>query len=334
MLELPGQRGAARGRWLECWCPLAALFLAGCAYIGSPYPPLVNIPARVTNLAAVQRAGRIIVNYSVPTLTTEGVAIKSPLQLDLRIGPAGTPPNQFKPLPEGKIVNGFVTYEIPTAEWTGRDVTIAVRSISAKGKPSAWSEVANLPIVPPPEQPSNVKAEATAQGVRVTWDGPPGDFRVFRRTGDDPDLQRLADVPQREFTDRTIEYGTHYAYLVQRIVKLPAGKEAESDPSKPEAALTPEDKFPPAVPAGLRASAAPGSVELSWDRNTESDLAGYRIYRATGGGAFEKIAEVTQIPSYSDHAVEHGKTYRYAISAFDQVGNESERTAPAEVSIP
>jgi len=310
-----------------------ALLMTGCAYIGSPYPPLVNIPARITDLAAVQRASRIIVHYSVPTLTTEGVAIKVPLQLDLRIGPAGSPPDQFKPLPEGPTTKGLVTYEIPTAGFAGKDVAIAVRTIAANGKRSAWSDSVNLPIVPAPPQPAAIKVESTAEGVHVTWEGPAGDFRIFRQTGDDPTFLRQADVEQQDFADHTIEYGRHYVYLVQRIVKLAGGKEAESDPS-PEAGITPEDTFPPAVPSGLRASAAPESVELTWERNTESDLAGYRIYRAPADGAFERIAEVSQIPSYSDHAVEHGKTYRYAISAFDQTGNESARTAAAEVSVP
>lgn len=313
--------------------PVLLLLMTGCAYIGSPYPPLVNIPARVTDLNAVQRAGRIIVHYSLPTLTTEGVAIKSPLKLDLRIGPAKTPPDQFQSLPEGAAVKGLVTYEIPAADWTGKEVTIAVRTIGANGKRSAWSEFEDLPIVPAPPQPAAVKVVATAEGVRVTWEGPAGDFRVFRQTGDDPAFLRQADVQQPDWTDRTIEYGRHYVYIVQRFVKLDGGKEAESDPS-PETGITPEDTFPPAVPSGLRASPAPASVELSWERNTESDLAGYRIYRAAADGAFEKIAEVSQIPSYSDHAVEHGKTYRYAISSFDQTGNESARTAATEVSVP
>ena len=312
---------------------LLLLLLPGCAYIGSPYPPLVNIPAPVADLSAVQRAARIIVHYSLPTLTTEGMAIKSPLQLDLRIGPAKTPPDQFQTLPEGAVAKGFVTSEIRTADWTGKDVTIAVRTIGANGKHSAWAELENLPIVPPPPQPAAIKVLATAEGVRVTWEGPPGDFRIYRQTGDDPVFLRQADVQQPDWTDHTIEYGKHYVYTVQRFVKLAGGKEAESDPS-PEAGITPEDTFPPALPSGLRASPAPASVELSWERNTESDLAGYRIYRAVADGPLVRIAEVSQIPTYSDHAVEHGKSYRYAISAYDQTGNESPRTAAADVSVP
>jgi len=316
----------------ECLCYLLSLFLSGCAYIGSPLPPLVNIPARVTDLAAVQRASRIIVHYSPPIVTTEGVTIKSPLQLDLRIGPADGKPDEFKTLPEGEIVKGLVTQELPIAEFIGKDAAIVVRSIGANGKRSAWSDSVNLPIVAAPRQPGALKVEATAEGVRLTWEGPAGDFRIFRQTGDDKSFPRLADAQQPNFTDHTAEFGKHYTYMVQRIVKLAGGKEAESETSA-ERGITPEDTFPPAVPAGLHASAAPESVELTWEQNTEPDLAGYRIYRAPPDGAFAKIAEVTQVPTYSDHAVEHGKTYRYAISAFDQAGNESARSASVEASV-
>ena len=32
------------------------------------------------------------------------------------------------------------------------------------------------------------------------------------------------------------------------------------------------------------------TIELSWERNTEARFQGYNVYRAVGGGAFERIA--------------------------------------------
>ena len=94
-----------------------------------------------------------------------------------------------------------------------------------------------------------------------------------------------------------------------------------------------EDRFPPAAPSGLRASPAANSVELTWDSNKEPDLAGYRVYRAVAGGEFEKIADVSQIPSYSDRALEHGKQYRYVVTAIDKSSLESKQSAVAEASV-
>jgi hypothetical protein len=140
-------------------------------------------------------------------------------------------------------------------------------------------------------------------------------------------------VQTPEWTDTATEFGTRYTYVVQSIVKLDNRKEAESDLSD-EASIVPRDIFPPAAPQGVQASSAPNSIELNWERNTEEDLNGYRVYRGEGNGALEKIADVSAVPSYSDRKVEHGKTYRYAIAAVDRAGNESPRSAPIEVAMP
>ncbi len=52
------------------------------------------------------------------------------------------------------------------------------------------------------------------------------------------------------------------------------------------------------------------------------------------GGAFEKVADVSQIPSWSDRGVEPGKTYRYTVTAVDQAGNESPRCSPVSAALP
>jgi fibronectin type 3 domain-containing protein len=168
--------------------------------------------------------------------------------------------------------------------------------------------------------------------VRLTWRASGGTFRIYRRTASEA-FAAVANVPLPSWTDSGAEFGKHYVYQVQTIVKLPNNQEAESDLSE-EAGVTPEDRFPPAVPAGLNAAAAPNSMEISWEGNTEADLAGYRLFRSTGAGPFEKIGEVVSVPSYSDRSVEPGKTYRYTVSAIDRAGNESARSGPVEATLP
>jgi fibronectin type 3 domain-containing protein len=314
------------------------LWTAGCGYVGDPLPPLANIPAAVTELAAVQRGGRIIVHFTAPMRTTEGILIHSSLDYDLRAGTASVQP--FEPDAwaaqaqriQGIVVEqGLATAQFPSAPFAGKDVTIAVRSTGASGKTSKWSNFVNLSVVAAPPQPTGLRAESVAQGVRLTWDGPEGDFRVFRRGPDEAAFASVGDTHSLSFTDANTTFGKPYTYIVQRIVKAASGPEAQSDLS-PEVSISPVDTFPPAAPSGLRATAAPASIELSWDANAEPDLGGYRVYRSVAGGPFERVAELQAVPSYSDRAIESGKSYRYAISAFDQAGNESPRTAPAEAT--
>ena len=315
----------------------ALIFLTGCGYVGEPLPPLRNIPANVSDLAAVQRGGRIIVHFTPPGKTTEGRPLGLPVRFDLRIGAASPPFDaqtwaaQARALPRIDIRNGLAQTEAPSTDWTGRDVTLAVRTIGPNGKESGWSNFVNLTVVPPPQRPAALHAEASADGVRLTWEGPAGDFVVLRREGKEGDFAQAAEVQQPEWLDRTAAFGKPYTYLVQRIVKVGENRTAQSELSD-EASITPKDTYPPAAPSGLRVVAGPNSIELAWDGNTEPDLAGYRIYRSVAEGAWQKLADVSQVPAYSDHQVESGKTYQYAVSAIDQAGNESPRSAPADAA--
>ena len=47
-----------------------------------------------------------------------------------------------------------------------------------------------------------------------------------------------------------------------------------------------------------RPSSAPTAVEVSWSPSAEPDLAGYRVYRAPGGGAPARVAEVPRGPDH------------------------------------
>ncbi|PWU10091.1 MAG: hypothetical protein C5B51_05035 [Terriglobia bacterium] len=315
---------------------IAVLAAAGCGYVGEPQPPLANIPARVTDLTAVQRGARLIVQFTAPQLTTEGVTLKPAPELDLRLGPPGEPFQEdnwaagARKANNGTIEKGAARYEIPTAEWTGKEIVAGVRAIGANGKKSGWSNFVVIPVIAAPETPARLQAENTAAGVQLTWQASGSEFRVLRKYSGES-YRLLATVPQPPWIDSTTQYGESYTYEVQTVVKLAENRLAESELSS-EVSITPQDRFPPAVPGGLRVLEGPASVELSWDANTEPDFTGYRVYRATSDGQFLRIAEVG-LPSYSDRAAGHGNAYRYAVSAVDRVGNESARSAPVEITL-
>jgi hypothetical protein len=317
----------------------AALFLTSCGYIGDPLPPLANVPPRVEDLAALQRGSVIISHLTIPQLTTEGKPIPRPLTFDLRIGPyAGEHfdenawASSARHVVTPEITGPVATYEIPAKEWIGKEVILGIRITAANGKTGVWSNFVILPVVAAPATPADFTAAATAQGVHLTWRASGKSFRVLRKS-EDGEYAVAATPETPEWTDTTAEYGKRYSYLVQTVAHLENKKEAESDLSA-EVSITPVDTFPPATPKGIHADSAPASIQLAWERNAEPDLAGYRVYRAIGGGSFEKVADLAAIPTWSDQAVESGKTYRYALTAFDRAGNESPRSAPVEVTFP
>jgi hypothetical protein len=67
------------------------------------------------------------------------------------------------------------------------------------------------------------------------------------------------------------------------------------------------------------------SVTLTWNANTEKDLAGYRVYRATSSGTYGAPIATIQgnTARYIATGLQFGTTYFFVVTAFDIAGNES-----------
>jgi hypothetical protein len=310
-----------------------ALVLSGCGYIGEPLPPALHIPSRITDLRAIERGEKIVVQFTLPPLTTEGRTLTGVRSVDLRAGPGSNPFSidawgaGAKSFDVPASAPGAMTREIPAREWVGMDVVLAVRATGPKGKVSDWSNLVILPITQPLTRPVSLKAENVERGVAISWQGTGPRYRVFRAVGENPP-ERLADTDEPEYLDESTAYGAAFKYFVQAI----AGELTQSDLSE-TVMITPVDEFPPAVPAALTAEPGAGTIELAWDRNAEPDFRGYNIYRSMENMPFEKIASLIEAPAYSDRNVEAGKRYRYEVSAVDQTGNESQRSTIVEATV-
>ena len=321
-------------------CVLVCAWLAGCGSVGEPLYPALNLPSRVTDLAAVERGDKIVISFGIPPLTTDGMALKSIGSIDLRIGQNPDPGGAFN---TGRwaasatrvdvaapLQPGMVTASAPVGDWIGKEVFIAVRVGNAKGRMSEWSNVVNRTLQPPLESPTGFRVTPVAEGVRLQWTAPgQSKFRIYRRAEGAPMPVELATTESSEYVDTSIEYGKRYEYFVQGL-----SGETESDVASLAEPITPKDVFPPATPTGVTASTGIGTIEVAWERNTESDFKEYRVYRSTEDGPFDRIAEGLAGPSYSDSKIESGKRYRYQITAVDQVGNESPRSMIVEASAP
>lgn len=96
-----------------------------------------------------------------------------------------------------------------------------------------------------------------------------------------------------------------------------------------------EDVTPPAPPSGLNASLDNGQITLTWDPNSETDLAEYRLYRfALPQEETEFVATISAgTESYTDTDIVNGRTYSYWVSAADQNGNESGYSDEVQVEL-
>jgi hypothetical protein len=318
---------------------VAGMTLGGCGYVGEPLPPALNIPERVQDLRVVQRGDVIVVHFTVPGVTTETLPLPETGEVDLRGGPM--PGGDFKveswadsaqKYPAEGLKPGPATLEIPAGAWTGQEIAIAVRIQHPRGRYSSWSNIVPLRVIPPVPVPAGLRAESVAGGVRLTWaEAEPGlEYRIYRRESAVKETSIIGSSAKPEFLDPAVDFGKTYEYSVEALRKS-GGQETQSLRSA-TVSLTREDRFAPAVPRGVTAVAGNGSIELAWPPSADSDLAGYRVYRSANGAEFTLIAESGPVASYSDRSVQAGKTYRYAVSAVDQLQNESSRSEVLEIT--
>jgi hypothetical protein len=314
---------------------LAAALLAACGYIGPPLPPALHIPQRVEDLRAIEYGPNILVQFTLPALTTDNLPLENPRSVDLYIGPADAPFNvdawaasaqRFQIPASGP---GPLRHEAPAQPWIGRQVTIAVRSTGRTGRVSDWSPFVILSVDPPLARPEPVEARNVARGVELRWTAAAPRYRVMRAVGGETAVSLLGESEAPEYLDESTVYGTRYTYVVIGV----NGATQQSLPSEP-VSITPVDVFPPAAPTGLSAVPGPQSIELSWARNTEPDFAGYNLFRSVDGGPFEKLPVQLDAPAYSDTAVAAGRRYAYTVESVDTNGNVSARSPVVEAAIP
>jgi hypothetical protein len=240
--------------------------------------------------------------------------------------------------------------------------TYAVEILNTEARSAGLSNVVEIPLAPIPDPPQEFQAQIWPESVVLRFDlfaiptqgaqialgnGPEAgknvsNFRVSRSVKGAKNFSVLGFTfaANREllFEDRSFEWETSYEYKVTPVTWTPKGVELEGEDSKPLEVFT-HDVFPPAVPSGLQAvSSGPVAekfIDLTWAPNTESDLAGYNVYRRTETGSPVKInSELVTTPSFRDNNVASGGTYVYAISAVDLRRNESSPSAEASEVVP
>jgi hypothetical protein len=192
--------------------------------------------------------------------------------------------------------------------------------------------------------------------VRLAWSAvaPPRDipsvrylYRVYRHeAGVNAETVvgevELTDEPSFTLLDRSFAWEKTYDYrltVVTVIAQEKASEQQVEGDDTPAVTVVAHDVFPPATPAGLQAVfSGPGQkpfIDLIWAPDTESDLAGYNVYRREQDGQAVKLnSDVVKTPTFRDTEVLSGREYFYSVSAIDVRGNESPRSEDASEEVP
>jgi len=337
---------------------LTGCALAACGKTGPPLPPEPRGPLPPRAVAARQIGRAVVASFLVPRARGDKPG-QQPVRAELvrveyeRGQTAPSDPDAFRrrgatvatvelgPLQPGdRIDTADPTLGPVDADRVGLTLRYGVRVLDRRGRPSPLVVARDLVTVEPPQPPSALAAEATGDGVRLTWAPPPVEtprFNIYRT--DDP--ARFPEQPingtpvgSTEFLDTEVVTGGTYSYVV-RTAAADGPPFRESSSTAPVVVVA-EDRFAPRVPGGLVAVQEGEAVRLFWNPNEERDLRGYRVYRRPEGGEWQPIGpEVVDQPLYLDDDVRPGQRLEYAVSAIDRANppNESERSSPIVIDV-
>lgn len=339
--------------------------LTGCGTPGAPQPPSLNLPAPVTDLSATRAGNQVSLSWTMPKKSTDKLILKDSTTVRIcrqePTGPcidAGT-----ELLAPGADATWNETLPSTLDEGAPRTLSYFVELKNRSGRSGGLSNAAVVLAGAPPAPITGLSVEMRKQGAVLHWtpndDAAP--VRLQRKLltpqttkpkeglttpPPEPVEQSLLieDAKQGIALDKTVRFSETYEYRGQRIRRVSVdGKtfELAGELSSP-VQIVAADIFPPAAPAGLVAVAtrsengAEAAIDLSWEPDAESDVAGYVVYRREGDAAWERISPSEPVvgPAFHDVRVQPGHTYRYAVSAIDQGGHESARSAETQEPAP
>jgi hypothetical protein len=352
-----------------------ALTLAACGTPGAPSPPSLNLPGRVTNLAATRAGNQVTLTWTMPKKNTDKLLLKSDVAVRVcRKEGAGTCDAAGGELMIAPGAAGSFAETLPAALAAGppRPASYFVELKNRNGRSAGLSNAAIVLAGAAPAPVAGLSSEIRRDGIALRWtpDSSATAVRLQRRlltpatTKPKSEQEPLAPTPEPlqqnllvevgaqteqakaldRALDKDIRFGETYEYRAQRVARMTVDGqtlELDGELSAP-VRVEPKDIFPPAVPTGLAAVAtaasagAEASIDLSWQPDTEADLAGYIVYRHETNSVWQRISPPQPLvgPAFHDATVEAGHTYIYAVTGVDQGGHESARSAETQETVP
>jgi hypothetical protein len=234
-------------RHLAPACAALALagLLAGCASVGAPVPPSLELPKPPTDLRAVRKGSKVYLFWTVPTRTTDRQSEKRPgptricRSLAAVMSECDTPVGNVPPAVGAESASQAETgsNRKPQAEFTDtlpsdlqqqnptRMATYAVEALNRDARSAGFSNQVQVSLVPTLPPPANFQAQVISDGVLLTWEcerfpttSPNLHFtyRIYRRSLDTSADAKLADVdcPVPRYGDHTIEWQKSYEYRI------------------------------------------------------------------------------------------------------------------------
>jgi fibronectin type 3 domain-containing protein len=221
-----------------------------------------------------------------------------------------------------------------TTASAGATTYYAVTAVDASDDESdAAAASAAMPAAP--AAPTGLTAKGSSAGISLTWKAVSNaaGYNVYRSGSANGSFTLLNSglVAGTSFADANAPVGVTSYYRVTAVSNLGTASAFAT-----ASAAVPTPIPAPVAPTGFTATGITGGgVSLNWNANTESDLAGYKVYRSTSaGGTFTLLntGGLLTATSYADSTASAGANWYYQVVAVDTQGRTSP-AAPANASV-
>ena len=341
--------------------------ISGCASPGPARPPSLHLPRPATGLTATRTGDDVVLHWTTPDKTTDNLNVQPALTAEVcrELPPATV----CAPVKRLAVHPGptEAAESLPSQLTAGPAILLAyrVQLFNAKGRSAGLSSPAFAASGAAPPPVVGLKATPVREGAMLEWQPQPAAaaveldrILVQTKAPQMPSAKQplqLTPSPPTEVhlraggqsadpggtIDPTAERGEIYRYTAQRVRSVTLDGHALEIRStlSPTITVVMHDTFPPRTPTGLAAVPSTDGIDLSWEPNTEPDLAGYIVYRRQVSVTGEAIGTPTRLtstptpaPAFSDRTAQPGQSYSYRVTAIDTAGNESPASTEVQES--
>jgi len=238
----------------------------------------------------------------------------------------GTQPGSYP-----NVISGITTTsQSITGLTNGVMYFFAVSAVDTSGNESQLSversAIPNGPIedLTPPNHPVNLVATPGDGVISLQWsenlEPDIGGYKIYYGTAPGSYGAPIDVGNQTNYRLQGLINGTTYYIALTAYDNSPNRNESGYST---EVTATPQANLPPAAPTGLTAVAGDGFIDLAWNANSESDLAGYKVHYGTASGVYNAHLDVGNVLVTRLQSLVNGTTYYIVVTAYDLAGNES-----------
>ncbi len=130
------------------------------------------------------------------------------------------------------------------------------------------------------------------------------------------------DVTEHEISLTNLIPGTTYFYKIGSVDR--SSNQADTTITAGFKTLSSADTEAPKTPTNVAGTAGSSQIILTWDANSEADLAGYNLFRRTADDDFVEIASRVVATSYTDLGLVNGTSYDYQLTAIDRASTPNQ----------